>query len=185
MKQLNELRKFYKLKEVSREAFVMERKESSAEHTWSCLVLADYFMNKMKIKLDRLKVYELLLYHDLVEIEAGDTPIHHEEERKNKKEIELKALKKLVKELPEELRPKLLELFDEFEEENSVEARFAKAIDRIDAVIHELDYKFHWKGWSEAQLRKYNEAPLQEFPEIKEFFEEIVKFVNKEGYFDQ
>ncbi|MFH1637652.1 MAG: HD domain-containing protein [Candidatus Woesearchaeota archaeon] len=183
MKKISELRKFYQLKSVYREAPVGDRKESSAEHTWSCLILADYFMSK--IKLDRLKVYELLLYHDVVEIEAGDIPIHHEAERNNKKEAERKAMEKLKEELPQELRPKLSQLFKEFEESSSTEARFARAIDRIDAVIHELDYKKHWKGWSEAQLRKYNEEAIKDFPEIKEFFEEVVKFVNKEGYFDQ
>lgn len=82
METINKLRKFYHLKNVDRDAVVGKRKESSAEHSWSTLILADYFLNIMNDKsLNRLKVYELLLYHDIVEIESGDIPIHHTEKR--------------------------------------------------------------------------------------------------------
>lgn len=73
MDELQRIRKLYKLKSVYRDSSVGNRKESSAEHSWSCLMLADYFIEKMNLKIDRIKVYELLMYHDLVEIEAGDT----------------------------------------------------------------------------------------------------------------
>jgi len=192
------LRRFYALKSVYRFGSVgvgpKKRKESAAEHTWSAMILADYFLDileknsdrKTRPKLDRLKVYELLLYHDIVEIEAGDLSIHLEEERKNKKASEQAAMNKLIKELPQNMRPKILALFKEFESQNTVEARFARAVDRLDGQLHELDYPDDWKGWGEENLRRYlKNSNYDEFPEIKEMFEEFVVFARENGYFDE
>ncbi len=183
-KDFFKIRKLYELKKVYRANSVESRKESSAEHTWSSLMLADFFLNIMKNRnIDRLRVYELLMYHDVVEIEAGDIPIHHEDKRKHKKKNELKALMKLKNEIPEAQAVKLVELFNEFEEKKTIEARFANAIDKIDAQIHELDYKKDWRGWTEEMLRRfYSAKSFEEFPELSEAFEEIVKFVKKKEY---
>lgn len=63
MHNIHKLRKLYQLKRVERANSVSLRRESSAEHSWSCLILADYFLSQMQnSKLDRLKVYELLMY---------------------------------------------------------------------------------------------------------------------------
>ncbi len=195
---LQKLRKFYELKRIERANTVaggkVRRKESPAEHSWSCLILADYFLSRMsdkmsgkaseqKPKLDRLKVYELLMYHDVVEIEAGDINLLNEQERKHKSEREKKAAHVLHQHLPAELGKKFLALFHEYEEGKSKEARFAKAIDALDAEIHELDYKEDWKGWTEEFLRKKKGPLFEEFPELKEAFEEIMSFVKKGGYF--
>lgn len=71
---INKFRLFNKLKSVYRFSSVDNRKESTAEHTWSAMILADFFLTKTEIKLDRLKIYELLMYHDVAEIYARDTP---------------------------------------------------------------------------------------------------------------
>ena len=185
MDEVNKLRKLYRLKNVERSCSVSGRKESSAEHSWSCLILADYFMSKTDIKLDRLKVYELLMYHDVVEIEAGDVCITKEQERKNKKAKELEAMHVLKDNIPEVLASKFVSLFNEYEEGKTLEARFAKAIDALDAEIHELDYKQDWVGWTEEFLREKKEKHFTDFPEIKEMFEKTIKFCRKEGYFNQ
>jgi putative hydrolase of HD superfamily len=185
MDEVNRLRKLYELKKIYRKAFVGDRHESSAEHSWSCLILADYFLEKMDLGIDKLKVFELLIYHDVVEIEAGDVPIHFEKERKEKEKKELEAMHKLKKLIPKELGGKFESLFVEFEERKSLESRFAKAIDGLDALIHELDYKDDWKGWDEVMVRKFYEHMFLEFPEIHDVFERIVKFVKENGYFGQ
>ena len=185
MEEINKLRKLYQLKNVERACSVQGRKESAAEHSWSSLILADYFMNSMKEKLDRLKVYELLMYHDIVEIETGDIPIHHEEERQGKKEAEKEAMIKLKENFPLVMKEKIWELFDEFEEEKTREAKFAKAIDFFDAELHELDYKQDWKGWTEEMLRKYKSSSFAEFPEVEALFEKMMKYCHEEGYFGQ
>ncbi len=189
MDPLHQLRKFYELKKVERAARVGSRRESPAEHTWSALILADYFLSKIEKekenKLDRLKVYELLMYHDVVEIEAGDINLLDEHKRKDKKEKEMEAAHVLQKNLPPQSGKKFLTLFQEYEEGKTKEARFAKAIDALDAEIHELDYKENWKGWTEEFLRRKKGPLMEEFPELKKAFEEIMEFVKKERYFEQ
>ncbi|MCC7574778.1 HD domain-containing protein [Candidatus Woesearchaeota archaeon] len=149
MEDIHKFRIFNKLKTVYRFNSVEDRKESTAEHSWSCLILADFFLSRNNFNLDRLKVYELLMYHDVVEIEAGDSPLHPEIKRLDKSEKEKKAMKLLHTELPTPLNNKFLKLFTEYEEQKTLESKFAKAIDALDAEIHELDYKQDWKGWSE------------------------------------
>ena len=119
MKDIHKFRIFNKLKTVYRFSSVENRKESTAEHSWSCLILADFFLSRINFNLDRLKVYELLMYHDVVEIEAGDSPLHPNIKRVNKSEKEKKAMKLLHKELPTPLNDKFLKLFTEFEEQKT------------------------------------------------------------------
>jgi putative hydrolases of HD superfamily len=185
METINKLRKFYHLKNVERSSPVGKRKESSAEHTWSALILADYFLTIIVDKdIDRLKVYELLMYHDVVEIEAGDTCISKIEERKNKKELERKAMEKLKEDFPDTMKNKVWNLFVEFEEEKTKEAKLARAIDALDAEIHFLDYKSEWKGWTPEMVRKLKPWHLvKEFPELEEAYEKVLSYAEKEGYF--
>jgi putative hydrolases of HD superfamily len=182
MDDLMKIRKLYALKRVMRATSVADRHESSAEHSWSCLVLADYLMNRMENKLDRVKVYELLMYHDVVEVETGDTPLEKKEERKAKQAIERKAMNKMSRELPENLSQKALSLFLEFEDKKTEEARFAKAVDRLDAFIQQMDHKDERKYWNETKVRELYEQSFEGFPVIQKLFEELLKFVKKDGH---
>ena len=183
MEDLQKLRRLYQLKNVKRANSVGKRKESPAEHTWSCLILADYFLSRTKKKLDRLKVYELLLYHDVVEIEAGDVNLLDVKKRKEKELREKEAANTLRKTLPSPLNTKFIASFTEFEDCRTPEAKFAKAIDALDAVIHELDYKKDWKNWTEQFLREKKRPWFAEFPELQQAFAEILDYLGKEGYF--
>lgn len=185
MEDIQKFRLFNKLKLVYRFNSVGKRKESSAEHSWSCLLLADFFLSKYDFAIDRLKVYELLMYHDVVEIETGDVPLHPEIQRYGKKEKELAAKKLLHKQLPAPLNDKFVNLFAEFEEQNTIEAKFAKAIDALDAEIHELDYKEDWKSWTEEFLINKKLEFVQEFPELKTVFFELLDYLKTNGYFNQ
>jgi putative hydrolases of HD superfamily len=191
MDGLDHLRTFYRLKNVNRMTSVQGRKESVAEHTWSSLVLADFFLEKLedgmiiangeRVAIDKLKVFEILLYHDVVEIEAGDTPLHPHS--KAIRPDEKLALRRLKEDLPKHMREKVLSLFHEFEDTTSVEGRFARAIDALDAIIQELDYPDDWKGWSEEFLRKNKERRVREFPDCADFFEQLLAFQRDRGYF--
>ena len=83
MKDLMKIRKMYELKSIYRKAKVGTRHESSAEHTWSSMMLADYLFRYVK-NINRLRVYELLLYHDIAEIQTGDIPYLKVKDRKSK-----------------------------------------------------------------------------------------------------
>ena len=184
MEDLQKLRIIYKLKEVYRNTSITKRKESSAEHTWSCLMLADFFLSQCQQKINRLKVYELLMYHDLVEIEVGDTPLNHSlNNRTNKFEKEQEGMERLSKKLPKPINNKFKELFNEFEEKNTLEAKFAKAIDKLDATIHEIDYKEDWKEWTKELLMEHSMSLFEEFPTLKKYFLQIVDFLEDNDYF--
>ncbi len=180
---INQLKNIERATNVKNKNKRKERKESSAEHSWSCLILADYFLSKSKKEINRLRVYELLMYHDLVEIKAGDTPLNptakSRDERKTKEEKERIAAEQLRKELPKEISNKFKELFEEFEAEKTIEARYAKAIDAIEPVIHELEYPEDWQGWSEEFLRQKKLPKIREFPEIIGVFEKIIEYMKK------
>ena len=185
MENINKLRKFYQLKNVERVGPVGNRKESPAEHSWSALILADFFLSTMEEELDRLRVYELLMYHDVVEIEAGDEFIFNNEEKfYNKKEKEKAAAHILKDHLPKELGSKFLNLFHEYEDKTSKEAEFAKAIDALDAMIHFLDYKEAWKGWTIDKVRKLYGSKIKS-SKLTEIMETILTYCEQEGYFAQ
>lgn len=183
--ELLKVRRLYHLKNVSRQNSVQKRKESSAEHSWSCLVLADFLLSSYDFRVDREKVLDLLLYHDVVEIEAGDVCITDIEGRQQKKESERKALRSLQKQIPKVLSKKFEQLFDEYEAQNTREARFAHAVDKLDAQLHELDYKRDWRGWDEKMFCSHIERYMIEFPQLRELFEQFVAYVIAEGYFNQ
>lgn len=85
-----------KLKTVERGLNVGNRKESSAEHSWSCMLTADILLDLVNEPLDRLKVFEYLLYHDVVEVYAGDAKFNNPEELRMKQEKEARALEKIA-----------------------------------------------------------------------------------------
>ena len=179
-----------RLKSVERSAVVGSRHESPAEHSWGCLMLADFFLSRMdlkKTKIDRLHVYELLMYHDVVEIIAGDAQLHpNNVDARKKKEVEEQEAAKILKEkIPAPLGEKFFKLFQEFEDQKTVESRFAKAIDKTEAEIHELDYKERWKGWTPEFLIKVKGPFVEEFPELKNAFYELLEYEKREGYFGQ
>ncbi|MCG2718433.1 MAG: HD domain-containing protein [Nanoarchaeota archaeon] len=185
MKDIMRFKKFNELKKIYRACSVEGRKESSAEHSWSCLMLADYFLTLMDTELDRVKVYELLMYHDLIEIYSGDTALDPSINRKGKQEREFKAMDKLKKDIPKSLKDKFIALFKEFENLKTKEAKFARAIDQLDAIIQEIDYKEDWKGWSREFLIEKKIKFFDEFTEVREMFMKLVDYLEKKGYFNQ
>ena len=101
MEEIFKLYNLFKLKEIERRGRVRGRQESAAEHVYGCLVLAEYFLPKVQQKLDTLKVLRMLVYHDLAEIEAGDTFILDKEKIKTQKEREADAAKILRDKIPQ------------------------------------------------------------------------------------
>lgn len=191
---LNKLRNIYLLKSINRSTSVGERMENPAEHSWSAMVLAEFFLQKQekadasKIdapKIDRLRVLELLLFHDLVEIETGDICITKQGKKADKEEAEKIAMDFLAQKLPQSIATLYKERFIEYLERKTIESRFAQAIDSFDAELHEMDYKKDWKGWTEEFLRGKKKKYFEEFPFVDAAFEETTRFARENGYFVQ
>lgn len=115
----------------------LDRYENSAEHSWhvclSALLLKDYANDPVDI----LKVIKMMLIHDLGEIDAGDTIIYASETPENKGKEEA-GVKRLLALLPQDIADELMPLWLEFETGDSAEAKYARAIDRVPPLLHNL-----------------------------------------------
>ncbi|MEN9657541.1 MAG: hypothetical protein RL571_1006 [Pseudomonadota bacterium] len=142
-----------KLKNVHRKSkpVGLDRYENSAEHSWhvclAALMLKDYANEA--INIDR--VIKMLLIHDLGEIDAGDTIIYASETLEIK-QAEANGIKRLLALLPEGSGDEYLQLWYEFEAGESADAKYAKAIDRVPPLLHNLHGNGH--SWSAHQVPK-------------------------------
>lgn len=173
-----------KVKESQRFGIVNDRAESSAEHTFSCVLLAQYFIKKIPYKLDELKVIKLLSYHDIQNVFFKDINLNTSDWEK-KKDLEKEAFQKTIENLPDTIAGDYEKYYLEFEELKTTESKFAKAIDVLEPVIHAYNKKEHWKNgkWTEVDLRKHKEKYLEEFPILLKFLNDFIDFANKNDYF--
>ncbi|PKF61140.1 phosphohydrolase [Psychromonas sp. psych-6C06] len=123
----------------------LERYENSGEHSWhvclSALLLKDYSNESIDIN----RVIKMLLVHDLGEIDVGDTIVYNSGTVENKSKEEA-CINRVLNILPEEQRAEYLELWHECELAETPEAKYAKAIDRIPPLLHNINDEGHsWK----------------------------------------
>lgn len=130
----------HKLKSIKRSGWVRYKVKdppSIASHIFSVSILS-YLLPKDE-KLDMEKVYKMALVHDLAEAVCGDlTP--HDKEYKRKRHIETKALLEVVKNLPQEKRDEIMNLYNEMEDLKTPEAIFVETADKIDMVLTANEY---------------------------------------------
>ena len=123
------------------------RNENDAEHAWHMAIMTVLLAEYANEKIDVLKTVMMLLIHDLVEIDAGDTYAYDEEGKKTQREREEKAAKRIFGLLPEEQGEKLMALWEEFEAYETPEANFAHTMDNIQPVM--LNDATDGKAWLE------------------------------------
>jgi len=127
-----------RLKEIFRQTLVTHsrRHENDAEHSWHLclmvLVLAEHANDR---DLDVLRVLKMLLLHDLVEIDAGDTFAYDEQGRADQHARECRAAERIFGLLPPDQAEEFRSLWDEFEARETPEARFAAAMDRFQPML--------------------------------------------------
>lgn len=130
-----------KLKTVIRATRLCDdsRAENSAEHSWHialyALILSEHANHPVNID----RVIKMLLLHDLVEIDAGDVPIHGDHDPAEQERVEQLAAERIFGLLPGDQRDSLRRLWDEFEAATSDDAVFAKSIDRVQPLISNLE----------------------------------------------
>ncbi len=153
-KVLNFIVEIEKLKDVQRQTrpVGLQRYENSAEHSWhvclSALMLKDYANEA--IDIDR--VIKMLLIHDLGEIDAGDTIIYASETQQLKDE-EAAGVQRLLNLLPDDnIAEEYMALWYEFEAGESADSKYAKAIDRVPPLLHNLHGNGH--SWSKHDISK-------------------------------
>lgn len=111
------------------------RRENTAEHSWHLTLFAMVLQDYAVEPVDIWRVVQMLILHDLVEIEAGDTPLHLTLENTDQAEREQAAADLLFGMLPAEQGRDFRALWEEFEAAESADARFAKACDRLQPIL--------------------------------------------------
>jgi putative hydrolase of HD superfamily len=136
-RQLHFVREIDRLKSVLRRTALADRsrRENSAEHSWHLGVMAIVLAEHAAPEIDRCRVLELLLVHDIVEIDAGDTFAFDSAGYVDKNAREIAAAERIFGLLPDDDGARLRMLWDEFEAGETLEARFANALDRFQALV--------------------------------------------------
>jgi putative hydrolase of HD superfamily len=187
MRDLIRFSHLLRLKEVSRMTRVSDRRESPAEHTWSALVLADFLLGRVKAPVDRHRVFELLLYHDVVEIEAGDTFELGGESAERQEERERSALASMRGTLPADTWRTCASAYEEYRRYETVESRFAQAVDKLEPMINQLSYRGEWRkyGYTVKALGEKKRPFMAPFPELLELYESFIEYLRRNDYVDE
>jgi putative hydrolase of HD superfamily len=179
------------MKNIYRQSVVIggSKNENDAEHSWHLAMMAMLVSEySAEEDIDMLKVIKLVLIHDLVEIDAGDTFCYDEKGYEDKDEREQKAADRLFNLLPEDQAREIMGLWREFEDVSTPEARFAACLDRLEPLILNYNTQGHtWQkpGVTSEKVRKRN-ALLKEYaPKLWDFANELIADSIRKGYLKQ
>lgn len=178
-----------RFKSVYRGAYLADhsRNESDADHVWHLCMFAMLLREESASAPNPLRVLELCLVHDLVEIYAGDTWAYDQEGYADKKEREERAAEELFSLLPEDLMERFRGLWDEFEDGRTEEARFAQAMDRLQGFAQNVfggGRVWRERGVTEAETRERVEEGIAFDPSLAAAFEALYGRAQREGAWD-
>ena len=130
-KQMDFIIEVDKVKNIVRQTYLADgkRKENDAEHSWHLALMAVLLKEYAREEIDLSRVIPMVLIHDLVEIDAGDTYAYDEEGASTKADREEKAANRIFGLLPKEQGTYFMELWREFEAYESSDAKFARMLD--------------------------------------------------------
>ena len=160
-RQFDFIREIDKEKFITRQTFLSDakRRENDAEHAWHMAIMTLLLSEYANEEIDVLRVLSMLLIHDLVEIDAGDTYAYDEEGKQTQRVREVKAADRIYGILPEDQGEKLRELWEEFEEAQTPEAKFAHVMDNVQpAMLNDYTEGKDWiaKGVRLSQILERN-----------------------------
>lgn len=137
LKQVAFIKEIDKLKYIQRRTklFSSDRHENDAEHSWHLAMMAIVLAEHSDKKIDILKVVKMVLIHDIVEIDAGDIFIYDSIQNHTNTENELNAAQRIFGLLPVEQAEEFIQIWKEFEEGITDEAKFAKSMDRFEPLL--------------------------------------------------
>jgi putative hydrolases of HD superfamily len=147
--QFDFLREIDKEKEIVRQTYLASasRKEGDAEHAWHMAIMTLLLSEYANEEIDVLKTVSMLLIHDLVEIDAGDTYAYDESGKTTQREREVKAADRIFGLLPADQGQKMRALWEEFEARETPEAKFARTMDCIQPLM--LNDASDGRSWAE------------------------------------
>lgn len=176
-----------RLKSVIRRSYLVsgERHENSAEHSWHLALMALTLAEYAAAPVDVSRVIRLVLVHDLVEIDAGDTYTYDPQGRLDQAAREQQAADRLFALLPADQSAALRALWDEFEAGATPEARFAVALDTLMPLLH--NYHTQGRSWQEhgvdaAQVRQRMQRIRAGSEQLWQYAEGLIAAAVSAGY---
>ena len=153
-KQIDFILEVDKAKEIFRRTLISngERYENDAEHSWHLSLMAPILKEYIKEDIDISRVINMVIIHDLVEIDAGDTFCYDKKGNETKRERELKAAERIFNILPKEQGEVIFSLWNEFEEMKTPEGKYAATLDRLQPLL--LNSANGYKTWKDNKTTK-------------------------------
>lgn len=176
-----------KLKHVLRQTLLIDksRRENDAEHSWHLAMMAMLLSEYAEAEVNLVRVLKMVLIHDLVEIDAGDTFCYDEQAIQTQADREKAAADRIFGLLPADQTSQLRSLWEEFEAKHSADARFATALDRLQPILH----NYHTQGgtWKKAGVTiakvRQRIAPIAlGSPRLGEFAEALIQDALDQGF---
>lgn len=188
-KQIQFILEIDKLKQVFRQTYLLDqtRRENDAEHSWHLSMLALFLSEHSNSPIDVKRVVEMALIHDIVEIDAGDTFVYDTVHAETQKAREKLAAERIFNLLPSDQKDYLYALWVEFETSQTPEAKFARAIDRVQPLLHNCYTKGRaWKahGVKLSQVLERNKHIEDGSKELWEFMKIQIKQAVANGYLE-
>ena len=186
-KQIEFMLELDKMKNIYRQTYVLheDRKENDAEHSWHLAILAFILAEHSNKPVNVAKVMKMVLIHDVVEIDAGDTYCYDSEGYKTKADREERAAQRIFGLLPEDQKVEMYRLWREFEDSVTDDARFAAVLDRIQPLL--LNYTKSGISWKEhdvfkEQVISRNKAYFDVSDDIAELIISIIDDAHSNGW---
>ncbi|MDR3555832.1 MAG: HD domain-containing protein [Syntrophobacteraceae bacterium] len=153
-RQIEFLAEIDSLKRIVRQSLLMDgsRQENSAEHSWHLAVLAMVLAEHSRAPVNILRVLKMILVHDLVEIDAGDTYCYDEEGNRDKAAREKTAADRIFNLLPADQAEEFRALWEEFESARTPDALFAACLDRLQPLLN--NFRSGGIMWQKHGIRK-------------------------------
>lgn len=161
------------------------RRENDAEHSWHLSVMAMLLVEYAAAEVDLLKVLKMLLIHDVVEIDAGDTFAYDLVGNADKAQREQQAADRLFGLLPADQASTYRALWDEFEQRQSAEACYAAALDRLQPLLlnlHTDGAAWQRHGIKKAQVIARNEHIREGAPALWEYARKLIDAAVAKGF---
>lgn len=185
-KQLDFILEIDKAKNILRQTHLSGhgRQENDAEHSWHMAVMAILLREYANEEVDVLRVITMLLIHDLVEIDAGDTYAYDDKGNESRPERERRAAERIYGLLPEDQGAQIRALWEEFEAYESPEAKYAHMLDNFQPLLlNDSNQGGDWRahGVKKSQIYKRNEKTEQGSREIWSYMQELIQRNIDEG----
>ncbi len=189
-RQLRFVREIDRVKGIQRQTWLMDlsRKENDAEHSWHLGVMATMLAEYAAEPVDVGRVVGMVLLHDVIEIDAGDTFVYADDDARADQHLrESRAADRIFAILPADQAAEARAMWDEFEARRTPEAKFAAALDRLQPLMH--NYYTEGAAWREhgvkmSRVIERNRHMAEGSPRLWAYAESLIRAAAEKGYLD-